>query len=72
MAPLSLYPPGPLSKDQIFIYPFLLLKLNDKEITRCHAVSLDYDYWKYTVNNTDTKDLPPDVERVTVVVEHPG
>jgi len=48
-----------------------LLRFNDKEITRCYAVSLDYDNWKYTVNNTDTGDLPADVRSVTVVVEHP-
>ena len=48
-----------------------LLKFNDKEITRCYAVSLDYDNWKYTVNNTDTKELPGDVKSVSVVVKHP-
>ncbi|MGB2630770.1 MAG: hypothetical protein WBD24_05055 [Candidatus Omnitrophota bacterium] len=48
-----------------------LLKFNDKEITHCHAVSMDYDRWQYTVNNTDTKELPDDVKSVTVVVEHP-
>ena len=24
-----------------------LLKFNDKEITRCYSVKLDYDNWKY-------------------------
>jgi len=49
-----------------------LLKFNDKEITRCYAVAFDYDQWQYTVNNTEKKELPPEVKTITIVTEHPA
>ena len=46
-----------------------LIKFNGKEIERCYAVAFDYDEWKYTVNNTEEKELPEDVESITIEVE---
>ncbi|MCX5709052.1 MAG: hypothetical protein NTY14_08835 [Candidatus Omnitrophica bacterium] len=45
-----------------------LVKFDGKEIARCYAVAFDYDEWKYTVNEKDTKDLPG-VKRITIDVE---
>ena len=46
-----------------------LIKFNGKEIERCYAVAFDYDEWKYTVNNTKEKELPEDVESITIEIE---
>ena len=35
-----------------------LVKFDGKEVTRCYAVSFDYDEWQYTVNEKEKKDLP--------------
>ena len=47
-----------------------LVKFDGKEITRCYAVAFDYDEWQYIINNTEKKELPPDVETISVKVEH--
>lgn len=46
-----------------------LVKFDGKEIERCYAVAFDYDTQEYTINNTETKPLPADVETISVVVE---
>lgn len=46
-----------------------LIKINGKELGRCHAVAFDYDEWKYTVNNKETKELPEDVGSMSIEVE---
>lgn len=48
-----------------------LLKFNGEDTTRCYAVKLDYDNWKYEVNYEETKDLPKDLKSVTIDIEHP-
>jgi len=45
------------------------VKFDGKEVTRCFAVAFDYDLKEYTINNTETKPLPADVETITVIVE---
>ena len=35
-----------------------IVKFNDVEVVRCHAVSFDYDMWEYTVNKKETKKFP--------------
>lgn len=49
-----------------------LLKFDGKKAAYCYAVKLDYDEWKYELNNTKTKRLPADLKTVTIEVEHPG
>jgi len=46
-----------------------VIKFDGKEIERCYAVSLDYDEWKYTVNDTKEKALPQDVKSITIEIE---
>ncbi len=46
-----------------------LIKFDGKEAERCYAVSFDYDLREYTINNTEPKPLPADVETITVMVE---
>jgi len=46
-----------------------LVKFDGKEIERCYAVAFDYDEWQYTVNNTEKKELPAGVEKITIEVE---
>ena len=48
-----------------------LIKFDGKEVTRCFTVAFDYDLREYTLNNTETKPLPVDVETITVTVERP-
>lgn len=49
-----------------------LVKFNGQEIARCYAVAFDYDQWQYTINNTEKKELPPEVKTITVQAEHPA
>ena len=49
-----------------------LLKFNGREIARCHTVAFDYDQWQYTINNTEKKELPPEVKTISVEAEHPA
>lgn len=46
-----------------------LVKLNGKEVVRCYAVAFDYDEWKYTVNDKEVKELPENVESISIEVE---
>ncbi len=46
-----------------------LLKFDGREITRCYAVAFDYDERQYIINGTEKKELPADVEAITVIVE---
>jgi hypothetical protein len=46
-----------------------LIKFDGKEVTRCFAVAFDYDKWQYTINDTIKKELPADVETITITVE---
>lgn len=46
-----------------------VVKINGKELCRCYAIALDYDEWKYTVNDTAVKPLPEDTESISVEVE---
>ena len=45
-----------------------VVKFDGKEAARCFAVAFDYDDWKYTVNETEKKELPP-VKKITIEVE---
>lgn len=45
-----------------------LVKFDGKEVTRCYALAFDYDEWQYTINNTETKELPP-VRNISIEVE---
>lgn len=47
-----------------------LVKVNGKELCRCHTIAFDYDEWKYTVNNKEEKELPADVRSITIEVEN--
>jgi len=46
-----------------------VVKINGKELCRCYAIAFDYDEWKYTVNDTETKDLPAEAEKIAVEIE---
>ena len=46
-----------------------VVKFDDQVIARCFAVSFDYDAWQYTLNEKETKDLPPDLSSITVQIE---
>ena len=46
-----------------------LIKFDGKKAERCYAVAFDYDEWKYTVNNKETKELPEDVGSISIKVE---
>jgi len=46
-----------------------LVKLDDKEIARCYAISLDYDKHKYVINEKEEYELSADVRSVTVEIE---
>lgn len=46
-----------------------LIKFNGKEVERCYAVAFDYDEWKYTVNDKETRELPLDVESIAIEIE---
>jgi hypothetical protein len=46
-----------------------VVKINGKEVERCYAVAFDYDEWKYTVNNKETKELPFDISSIAIEVE---
>lgn len=46
-----------------------VVKIDGKELCRCYAIAFDYDEWKYTVNDTETKDLPEGAKKITVEVE---
>lgn len=35
----------------------------------CYAVTLDYDEWSYTINNSPSKDIPKGVKRIIVEVK---
>jgi hypothetical protein len=45
-----------------------LVKFDGKEVTRCFAVSFDYDERQYTINDTEKKELPQ-VNKITIEVE---
>lgn len=46
-----------------------LLKFDGKEITRCYAVAFDYAEWQYIINNTEKKELPPEVKSIVIEIE---
>ena len=46
-----------------------LVKFDGKKIERCYAVSFDYDDWQYTINETDKKELPAGVKKISIEVE---
>ena len=46
-----------------------LVKLDDKEVVRCYAVSFDYDKREYTVNGKEKKELPAEVTAITIDIE---
>ena len=46
-----------------------LVKINGKELWRCHSVAFDYDEWQCTVNGKEKHDLPEDVSAISVIVE---
>jgi hypothetical protein len=46
-----------------------LVKFDGKEVDHCYAVAFDYDLREYTINGTETKPLPADVETISIEVE---
>lgn len=46
-----------------------LVKFDGKKITRCYAVSFDYDMHEYVVNEKEHKELPFSVKSITIEVE---
>lgn len=46
-----------------------LIKFDGKEVVQCYAVAFDYDEWKYTVNDKETKELPEDIGSISIEVE---
>ena len=46
-----------------------LVKFDGKEIARCYAFAVDYDEWQYTVNKKEKKDLPEELEKISLEVE---
>ncbi|NQT23326.1 MAG: hypothetical protein HQ579_07840 [Candidatus Omnitrophica bacterium] len=46
-----------------------LIKFNGKEETRCYAIAFDYDKWEYTINNKETRELPENLEAITLEVK---
>ena len=46
-----------------------LVKFDGKEAARCYAVAFDYDDWQYTINETDKKELPAGVKKISIEVE---
>lgn len=46
-----------------------LIKFDEKEIERCYAIAFDYDEWYYIVNDTEKKELPPDIRTITIEIE---
>ena len=46
-----------------------LVKFNNKDAFRCHTVAFDYDEWKYTINNQETKELPSNLDSIAVIPE---
>ncbi|MFX1295918.1 MAG: hypothetical protein ACFFD2_13840 [Promethearchaeota archaeon] len=47
-----------------------MIKFDGEEIIRCYAVSFDYDEWNYMINENDVFDLPRDVKKITIEIEH--
>lgn len=43
-----------------------VVKINGKVVCNCFAVAFDYDEWKYTVNETETRELPDDIKSITI------
>lgn len=46
-----------------------LIKFDGKEVERCYAAAFDYDERQYTINDTDTKELPVNVKTITIEIE---
>ncbi|MBU4251524.1 MAG: hypothetical protein KKC39_06780 [Candidatus Omnitrophica bacterium] len=46
-----------------------LVKFDGKEVARCYAVAFDYDDWQYTVNETEKKELPAGVKKISIEIE---
>lgn len=46
-----------------------LVKFDGKEVGRCYAATFGYDERQYTINDTETKDLPPNVRTITIEIE---
>jgi len=46
-----------------------LVKFDGKEVARCYAVAFDYDDRQYTVNETEKKELPAGVKKISIEVE---
>lgn len=46
-----------------------VVKINGKEVSRCHAITFDYDEWQYTINNKETKQLPEETENIAIEIE---
>ncbi|MBU4419013.1 MAG: hypothetical protein KJ594_03950 [Candidatus Omnitrophica bacterium] len=45
------------------------MKFDGKEVARCYAVAFDYDDWQYTVNETEKKELPAGVKKISIEIE---
>ena len=46
-----------------------LVKFDGKEVTRCFAVTFDYDERQYIINGTEKKELPAGVKNISIEVE---
>lgn len=45
------------------------IKFDNKKTIRCYAITIDYDEWKYKVNNERAKHLPPRLKKITIKIE---
>ena len=46
-----------------------LVKFNGRDEFRCYAIAFDYDEWKCTVNEKETRELPKGIETIIIEVE---
>ena len=46
-----------------------LLKFNGEDVAHCYSINMDYDDWKYQINNDETNQLPKDLRSIVIEVE---
>jgi len=46
-----------------------LVKFDGKEVERCFAVAFDYDERQYIINETEKKELPAGVKKISIEIE---
>ncbi|MBI5874147.1 MAG: hypothetical protein HZB36_08455 [Candidatus Omnitrophica bacterium] len=48
---------------------FLVRFLGTKENAQCYKVALDYDEWKYRVNEEEPKEFPDGIKGISIEIE---